>query len=62
MSRLAGAILNNNDCTFRMNRDISRRSFANGVAIAAGALALPMSTLATETEYSEGAQNPPTGA
>jgi spermidine dehydrogenase len=57
-SRLAGAILNKNDRTLGMNRDISRRDFINGVAMAAGALALPMSALATEAEYSQGAQNP----
>jgi hypothetical protein len=57
MSRLAGPILNNNNCTFGMNIDISCRVFVNGGAIAAGALAPPMSALATETEYSQGAEN-----
>ncbi len=41
-----------------MNRDISRRDFINGVAMAAGAVALPMTALPTGPEYSIGAQNP----
>jgi len=43
--------LSNDDCTLGMNRDISRRDFLNGVAMAAGAVALPMSALATQAEY-----------
>jgi spermidine dehydrogenase len=50
--------LNDNDRILGMNRDISRRDFINGVAMAAGTLALPMSALAIETEYSQSAQNP----
>src|SRR5258707_12399908 len=41
-----------------MNCDISRRDFLNGVAMAAGTLALPMSAFAAETDYSQNAQNP----
>ena len=40
-----------------MDRDISRRDFVNGVAMAAGALALPMSSLALQAEYSAGTPN-----
>jgi spermidine dehydrogenase len=50
--------LNNNDRSLGMNRDISRRDFVNGVAMAAGSLALPLSSLAVQTEYSPGAPNP----
>jgi spermidine dehydrogenase len=50
--------VNDNDRALGMNRDISRRDFVNGVAMAAGTLALPVSALATETEYPQSAQNP----
>jgi hypothetical protein len=35
--------VNDNDRILGMNRDISRRDFINGVAMAAGTLALPIS-------------------
>jgi spermidine dehydrogenase len=41
-----------------MGRDISRRDFINGVAMAAGSLALPMSGLAAGAEHPSGALNP----
>src|ERR1700677_541222 len=41
-----------------MDRDISRRDFINGVAMAAGSLALPMSAFASEAEYSAEPLNP----
>jgi spermidine dehydrogenase len=50
--------LNSNDRILGMNRDISRRDFVNGVAMVAGSLALPLSSLATQAEYSPGAPNP----
>jgi spermidine dehydrogenase len=50
--------LNNDDRTLGMDRDISRRDFVNGMAMAAGALALPMSSLALQAEYSAGTANP----
>lgn len=40
-----------------MDRDISRRDFVNGMAMAAGALALPMSSLALQAECSAGTPN-----
>ena len=39
------------DRALGMHRDISRRDFVNGVAMVAGALALPMSGLAARAEY-----------
>jgi spermidine dehydrogenase len=41
-----------------MGCDISRRDFINGVAMAAGSLALPMSGLAAGAEHPSGALNP----
>ena len=46
------------DLVLGMDRDISRRDFVNGVALAAGSLALPMSAFAGEGEYSVGSLNP----
>ena len=50
--------MSNDDRTLGMDRDISRRDFVNGVAMAAGALALPMSALALQAEYSAGTPSP----
>ncbi len=45
--------MNDRDRTLGMTRDISRRDFANGVAMVAGSLALPISALgAAEERYS----------
>jgi spermidine dehydrogenase len=48
----------NDDRKLGMDREISRRDFVNGVAMAASSLALPVSALARKAEYSAGAQNP----
>jgi spermidine dehydrogenase len=50
--------LNEDDRILGMDRDISRRDFINGVAMAAGSLALPMSAFASEAEYSAEPLNP----
>jgi spermidine dehydrogenase len=50
--------LSNDDRILGMDRDISRRDFINGVAMAAGSLALPLSALAGEADYSAGPLNP----
>ena len=50
--------MSNDDRTLGMDRDISRRDFVNGVAMAAGALALPMSSLALQADNSAGTPNP----
>jgi hypothetical protein len=50
--------LKENDHTLGMGRDISRRDFINGVAVAVGTLALPMSVLAAESEQYASGANP----
>jgi spermidine dehydrogenase len=47
-----------NDHILGMDRDISRRDFINGVAVAVGTLALPMSVLAAESEQYASGANP----
>ena len=47
--------MNKSDRSFGMRRDISRRDFLNGVALSAGSLALPLSSLAAIPEYATSA-------
>ena len=48
--------MSNADRSLGMDRDISRRDFMNGVAMAAGSLAWPMSALAAQAERLRGPQ------
>jgi len=51
--------LDDNDRRLGMNRDISRRDFLNGVALAAGSLALPSSLLAPAAASTTATDYPP---
>ena len=51
--------MKSNDRRLGMDRDISRRDFINGVALAAGSLALPSSVLGLSEASSPGQDYPP---